>query len=418
MDEALRSHEQAARAAPDDVAAGRALVRALDRTGDAARAWFERCRLARAGDDESAHELDARPRGLRAVGDVRRLEGELPLIPVGFDAHTVVVRRGGGGSGGLLGLDLLDLSTRWRADTWADPGFHREVVALGPFVIHVTGPDGLASVACASGASVARVQVPLEEPNDAGGFTPHLGEVMGARDRTLAWVEPTALSGLAPTDERARHGPEVVLIDWSAGGQVIARRARARDVRGLAGDLVLCATDAGETEALDGLDDPPVWRANGHWQTSDAVGAVLRVGHLVHEVEASTGRTRWSVPAFSTRQVVLGPEQALVLDRPQGSGVSVRALRRADGATLWELAPPADRFVGAVTLAADVVTLALQPVQGRGAPSVLALDLATGERLFERALEEDGFVELLAVERGLLVGLRTLRRSAVLEVLR
>lgn len=413
MDEALRTREQAARAAPDDVAAGRALVRALDRTGDVERAWFERCRLARVGDDESARELGARPRGLRAVSETSRIESDRPLIPVGFDAHTIVVRRGHG----LLGLCARDLSTRWQVDTWDGSGVSLAEGRLGPFVVHITGRDGLAMHACATGAEVARVHVPLEDDDLMGGFTPYLNTLQVGRSRALAWVEPTQLSGMAPTDERARHGPEVVLIDCAGGLRVLARRARARDVRGLAGDLVLCATDAGETDAFDGLDGPALWRANGHWQTSDAAGAVLRVGHLVHEVDAANGRTRWSVPAFSTWDVSLAPEHALVLDRPQGAGVCLRVLRRADGVTLWELTPPADRYADAVTVASDVVTIVLHPSRDRGPSTLVALDLPTGERLFERTLEEAGHVDLLPVEGGLVVGLRTLRRTAVLELL-
>lgn len=391
MDDRLRQLERAARANPDDVAAGRALVRALDQAGDAVGAWQARCRLARAGDDVTLAELRRLPAGALSAGQPieRTYEGELRLHA---DARTVLVD-----GARLEALDAATLEPRWSVEGGQD------VAALaGPFVAHAPrGERTLVLRDARDGAEVARVGVP------GGAAT-----AVTTLDGLIVAFEQDLRGGVAVVDLGERPGTLLaVRHDVPPFG---ATRHAARGLR-----LVrVHASIADAFEARDVDTDATVWETRHEVLHASEHGVVVETRvrlRRIAELDPVSGALRWSAPVDGPRaplNVLVTPELVVVCAQVPpfagaASGLTVAAHEREDGARRWTRGDdlPASLLL-AQTVADGLVAFVRAPVGGPGAEARLeVLDALTGETRWSHPLDRrvELTATLCAVDHGLVV---------------
>lgn len=382
MDDQLRALERAARAAPDDRTAGWALVRGLERAGDEVGSWRERCRLARAGDDDAWEALRWTPRGARRAGRVveRRLS-QVERVQVG-EAGAVVMARD------LALLDRASLETRWSSPL-SSPIAH--VLFAGPFLLH---PDGsfcrtLVVRDVRTGQEVMRHPLPLSVPSSADEWSVFVTGI--SADEVVADVH-----GRVP-DGRRRHRAVLRLLE-AGSARVIREPDPPRfgpERIDLIRDLVLDASPRfpaappAETVAR-ALDGQERWRLPGTTVGVDARGVLLAVERPVralHAVDLS-GRSRWTAELGMAR-AHFAPDAVLLEERPQrrGGEVAIRLSTRshADGSPGWErvlTGPVGTQLQLHGLTSARGVTYALLVRPGSERAEVQALDTTTGLTLW------------------------------------
>ncbi len=370
MDELLRRLGRGAR--PDDLAAGHAHVRALERAGDATGAWLTRCRLARESAPGAWEALEPGPgAALRAAPRVTAellLRERVELAPTG---SSLVALRGYGV------LDGQDLAPRWRLTPRAS--------------VACSGPRSIEATSSAVRVRDLRDGTLLGEGPLPPGETPTIQSLLAAGDRALvAWRDfrPGGEWRLLVVDLGVRPGR--VLVDrpmdslWCpdtvVGGLVLFDDQRA------ARSVTACDLAGAER-----------WSVEGALLAADGRGAVLDLddrreegppGKAVREVDLETGGVRWTAPELGPGATLLGREVVLRLGPPRAShGVLAVGLRRSDGAVAWERPLTELRAVLLGQHVADGVGYVAMG-EPRDAPSarprLLALDLATGALLFER----------------------------------
>lgn len=374
MDETLRALERAARADPTDRAAGWALVRGLDRAGDAVAAWRERCRLARGGDLSAWDELTWCPRGVRSE----------PRVTARVDCPRAGVLGGGGadvvvvhplyGSGMVRGLDARTFEPRWSIEgqngTW-----------LGP-CLAVLREDRVALVRGADGHELTSVDFPgADLARSPQGQADRILLLGG--DQPATWF--TVDLGLAPRVE----GPPAGVGSWAhvLAGDLVAWSAPPRPE---------AAGDAPELFAVSVHDPTRRWPLPGSWvRGADARSIVVGWGdphdHEAKEkcsvVDSGTGGVLWHLNeprGASVESVSLEGEDLLVATTAGTAGCFERR-DRLTGALRWQATFPATDVV--VHPAADVVYALAHDEQPpvRGASTTIhALDRASGTLLWSR----------------------------------
>lgn len=381
MDDRLRALERAARSNPGDREAAWAFVRALEQSGDARRAWTERCRLARAGDDLAWRELSPAARGARtlevcATRTLTRGHGE-----AWNDGTSVFLLDGKT----LHTFDARTLEPSWSAASrGTDPG-----AVWGPYVVHV-GSDTATLVVRdrADGAQVAVIQFPSRSDLNRVLSTP--GHVVAVWDREDD-DRPDELFVMDVPDGAPGAGG---VREWPFDHGVIPP-ITARDV------LLQCSPRP-STTVRDLASTQVRWEHEGTPVHADAWSAVLvvrldRSSRRFVCVDLVTGRLRWEhlVEGATAVSHDLGPDLFVVakgLTSPTcetREQLEVDALDRETGQVRWS----SKELVGAhviagVAVAQGVVYLAYgapwveaDPSRGLGDLTILCLAATTGERI-------------------------------------
>lgn len=373
MDDRLRQLERAARADPDDLAAGRALVRALDQAGDAVGAWQARCRLARAGDEGAWVELAPLPGGAREAGQPveRSLEGR---VAVDADARTVLVA-----GSSLAALDPATLEPRWSVE-----GQQAVAALLGPFALHVPAASTTLVLRDALGGDeVARTALPAPA-----------AFVDATRDRVIVICEHSI-------------GATTVVIDL--GDQPGAPLAVRPDVlpfraaRGAGRGLRLVREHGGIADIVEARDadtDAVRWRTRDWLLHGSDLGFLVMTGprpRRVLELDPRRGEPRWTATLDAPQGGVgalLTPEVAILSTQAppwtdEARRFNVAAFERVDGTRRWVGGDEDLRwnFVQKACAATSVYFIR-SPDEGPSAGEcrLEARDLRTGEPAWSRPL--------------------------------
>lgn len=379
-DAALRALEEAARASPDDLQAGRALARAWRRAGRPREALSELCRLVAAGDEEALEEVERatrperQPGLVRAPGSIVRARHELSpagaVVTVGDRAVIPLAQE-------LLALGP-DLAVRWRAPVDASGPPPQ---ACGIDVLHA---DGAALVLRAGddGRPLARAELasPPVSLSSWGDLVLVAALDVDAAEPYLEWDRISAFrtgpAGLTPLWSRTgqrpslaapRHAafgfPHTAFTDLPGGFELVA----AVDGRALRrvpiDDMRLRLLDLDRRGLLVG-------RTLGSRETS------------LQEVDLDSGEPRWTCAVPGDRLELIGRTTARVLAQVSrfGDGGLV-AIERSAGAIVWRHTWRHADSVQALALADETVGL----VSGDGrALRVQALDGETGAPLWEQ----------------------------------
>lgn len=390
-DESLRALERASRARPDDVAAGWAYARALERAGERRALFAELCRLDRLGDAAASAAIDAWHApgpGLRAPRVHPAAFRDLALAATGTLEDVERTR------GGRLALRFDDGSL-----VVVDPGEsvpvsrEHDVVHLGrrgDDLLHV-----MASRAVTRDGDVGRVI------NDLALETP-VTRAVARGDRVLVAAESGTLASIdLASDQNA----------WSHPGwqQPLAAAGPTSLWGDTSMELRLFARDLGDGHELWTRNLGSLLATNPLWWRLDRDGLVVQeavsetpvldVGRgeagwsaRWTELDPRTGEARWSVegePAFAA----LLTSSALVLFGP----TSVTALARHDGSTRWTTKGVEAQCVGAAEDVVYVVEVAVSEETSWGSLdadgrdvrklTLSALELTTGAARFRHAVE-------------------------------
>jgi hypothetical protein len=320
-DERLRSLDRAARATPQDAAAGKALARAYQQAGDRRAAWFEFARVARLGDAEARTTLDTwaprahpaqvvtrrpglpekvRRREVELVGEV--LEGD----PVASDTRLVLPMRTH-----LLAVDPLDLTVHWKVDAQAWP-----VALRGDDVVHASG---------------STLVVRDGETGEALGQTPLAGRIVDVivwGDRALVVHEAPGIRRVSVLDVGAALGRVLWSREWPANALELVRAARHRVVLVTRDRVEVVELESGKTTCARALMTQQP-RSNRYERVcvADARGVLLEeitpdlaggpASVRVSELDLGRLQPRWSVE-----------QHASVLTPALGDGVALLAIRR------------------------------------------------------------------------------------------
>lgn len=380
MDEHVRELGRRAQASPHDLAAGHALARALERGGDVVGAWRERCRLARAGDEEALRVLSAPSRDARALGDPLVLEHPGNHVVCGGNEHGVLQNAAGQ-------AQLLDPGTL--AARWTAPGLALGMVGTLAVLGERNG-ESLRICTAHAGEVLAQIELP---------GVPALPLVVSA-DGYLA----------AAVGEGGWRAHAVVDV----GGQtslVRARPARGSPTPSLAGGGLLVGEGALGDESTyllahdDHGDDAPLWTAPGYAVCGDVRDVLLVTERGERRatftlVGAGDGQARWSRQvevrppvrgALTADAVVLAAYTIGIDDVPDR--LDVVGLARTSGELLWHCTSRVGpHFVLRLAVGREVLVLAYGPpcdpdelsvpVQAVRTVTYHALDATTGADLW------------------------------------
>lgn len=411
MDEQLRTLERAARAAPDDRTAGWALVRGLERTGDAVGAWRETCRLARAGDDAAWEALEWRPCAARAEGErvERRLRGGIELVSAG-PGEVVLSSRSE-----LLALDPGTLATLWSRPIDRAP--RAPACASGPWVTHLEG-----------GETEPMIVVTTRR---TGEERLRLATAGAAALVSVVWADVTAdlLGVLARSAADPAGGWCHAVLSLTEGLSRLHQADLADPVLPpvLARDLLLeklplapGPSPSGFTPtgwAARSLDGQERWRADGALFGRQGRGVLLarpgREGRLELRELDLAGRTRWSRDVPSCR-AHLGPDHVVLAEEPYRRGgetvLRLSTLERGTGTPGWErvLTGPSGARLAGLSVTGDVAHALIESRTSAGSTSapatVQAIDVRSGLTLWTAEVPLVGSrASVHAIERGLLV---------------
>lgn len=321
-DERLRSLDRAARATPQDAAAGKALARAYEQAGDRRAAWFEFARVARLGEAEARTTLDTwAPRAhpaqvvTRRPGlpeKVRRREVELvgevlASDPVASDTRLVLPMRTH-----LLAADPVDLSARWKADAQGWP-----VALRGDDVVHANG---------------STLVVRDGETGEELGQTPLAGRIVDVivwGDRALVVHEAPGIRRVSVIDVGAAALGRVLWSrEWPANALELVRGARHRVVFVTRDRVEVVDLETGKTTCARALMTfQPRSVRYERVRVADARGVLLEeitpdlaggpASIRVSELDLGRLQPRWSVE-----------QHASVFTPALGDGVALLAMRR------------------------------------------------------------------------------------------
>lgn len=382
MDDQLRALERAARAAPDDRAAGWALVRGLERAGDEVAAWRELCRLARAGDDAAWEGLAWTPRGAMSFG--RRIERRL-----GTDAVSVVSTGPGEvvlvEGDALLALDPATLTTRWsRPATQYAPS-----CVTGPYVVRLDGAAfGFSSPSITvsdrhGGGEVTQRSVPSPDGGPVA-----VVSLAASADLLLLLVRSDGAGGprwLHLILSLPELGPVHQLdVDAPVLFPVLQR------------DLVLVCSGP---QVVDGSHEPAAWSARAldgseRWREVgalvhlDARGALflrdrrgIAAAPELHLVDPGGARL-WTIEPGGGRPH-LGRDHVVLVESYERAGEAVVRLstrERATGASGWERVLTGPRGARArVDVVGDHVHVLYLGARGEGGAHVEVIDAGSGQ---------------------------------------
>lgn len=384
MDDRLRKVERGARADAQDLAAGRALVRARERASDRLGAWRARCRLARAGDEDAWRELSARAPGprrlgppfVRALGEVRR------VYQANEDGLLAGGDREGSAASPVLLLDPITLEPRWSTPTGGQPA-----ALLGPLAIYAQGQELVACDAL-TGAVQGRAALPgplfqVRGRSADGALVVDLGTSHRATTTVALDMADTCPRAGEPWRERRAYTMGLV----RGARLVVGSRGRPPTESTLARTLT--------TNRVR-------WRAPGRPLALDASHVLMEVSpdlavERVALVAGASGEVAWEA-----RVDLLGPSAALTDDAvvlasnthrflPPSELLEVVALDRRTGDVRWRLREEVGPHVVAdVAAARDVVIVAHGPlVAGERSPftplqrvTLSGLNPASGARLW------------------------------------
>lgn len=393
VDERLRRLQRVAEARPDDLEAGRAYALALEQAGDRVAAWSAWCRLGREGDPEAWGHIDRRPTSLRA--EPTTIATRTLASPDRRPAYCwVAADRGALVLLGHGALDPVDLSTRWPIA--ASPGA-RPIVS-GPRVC-LAAPAAATVHDLHTGALLGRCPMPAGE-------SPMIEDAMASGDRAFVRWRDFRSRGetrLLTIDLDDRPGAVVadvavdggLMPDLAAGGRLLHDDQRDEESRG----VTACHVGSGQE----------VWTAAGRLIAADACGVLMTewtydddatTGPL-SELDAATGEVRWSIDdidhgrtLFTATHVVCTSSKDPYHGRgPEDDVFCALGVDRRTGRVAWELEERIGwHVVLGAAASADAAYIALGSVE-RGAgppivrdPRLMALDLASGSRLFEQRL--------------------------------
>lgn len=342
-DDRLRSLERAARAEPNDGAAGQALARAYELAGERRRALLEQARLARQGQADARAALDAwAPRPHPTAALIRRpaigpqvrertvtMAGAvLAARAVASDARLLLPTRTR-----LVALDPIELT-----EVWAAPGQAWPLALRGDDVLHAGGA-GLVLRDGSDGAQLAEVAL-------AG----RVVDLFTWGDRAVVVHDAPGVRRVSAIDVGASPGRVLWTRDAPTGAVDLVRLVRQRVVMSGPLRLEVLDVETGRTAAARALSPAqPRAQTGERVATTDARGVVVVTADLaptaagvrVAEHDLSRLEPRWHVQEMADDvEVTLGDGVAALRFLRAGASTVV-VVDRATGSSSRPEAPPA-----------------------------------------------------------------------------